>query len=790
MGRAARAPARFAASMSVALGRRELFATRRARTITYGVTVGAAAVAAALLSHAEPTGLHFSDMFWSAALVAVAATFGATARRWTWFLPAGVAALFVGDPVAVGCIVAAIAVSFVSVLRDTRSRARGALVTALGMIALLRADPLGFHGFTAILAAGAVAAVVVSGYAHASRRARRRTRRIGVLTASVVGLMAAGAALGLLSVYGDLAAGIRAIDDSIDAARDADDDLAAERLDQASRSLATAEATLSSWFVSPARSLPLIGPNLDAVSSLASEARDVAAVTSLAANQADVDRLTFEDGRLDPAAVAAMQQPLADVAAALDRLDNEVEEVQSPWLVGLVANRIDILGDRVDDAAPDAGLAHLAVSIGPNLLGANGPQRYLVLFTTPVEARGRFGFPGNYAELVIDNGKISMPVFGRVSELEQAGAGAGRSLGSNPELAEMNARYSRFDVANTWRNLTMTPDFQTLTLAAAALYPQSGGQPINGLLTVDPTALAGIMQLTGPVDVPGLDEPLTADNAEQFLLADQYVRFEEDNEERLDALDAIAETTFDRLTSADLPGPRALSELFDPLVDGGHLRFASVDAPTTLSLLALQTTDFMVAGEEIDMLTTTTSNAGGNKVDLFLRRHERYDVRWDPDAGRVSSTFTLTLENAAPTEGWPDYVIGSAVDPPLPSGTNRSYVSIYSPYHLEEARIGGQPAALQAEVELGQNVYSTFVDIPPGQSVELQLDLTGRVEGRRYELHLPVQPAVAADDIAVSVEVAGDGPVVSRDAEVDGRVATWSSTRDDTRDIAVSAPRG
>jgi Protein of unknown function (DUF4012) len=771
----------------VAALRRPVSATRRARTIAYGVAVVGTAAAAVVLSPADPTGLRHSDMFWSAALVALAATFGATARRWTWFLPAGAAALLAGDGVAVACAAVAIVVAFVSVLRDTRSRARGALVTGLGVLALLRADPIGFHGLTAILAAAAILPVVASGYAHAGRRVRRRAKRLGLLAGATIGLMAAGAALGLLSVYGDLTTGTQAIDDSIAAARAADDDLAAEQLDQAARALTSVDATLSSWFVSPARSLPVIGPNLGAVSSLAAEARDVAEVTSLAANEADVDALRFVDGRLDPQAVANMERPLAEVKAAVEHMTREVASSRSPWLLGMVAGRIDLLGDRIEEAVPDAQRAYEAVSIGPALLGAEGPQRYLVLFTTPVEARGRFGFPGNYAELVVDDGKLSMPVFGRVSELEQAGQGTRRTLADAPDLAEVNARYGRFDIANTWRNLTVIPDFWTLARTAAWLYPQSGGQPIHGLMTVDPSALAALMQLTGPVDAPGVPEPITAENAEQFLLSDQYVLFEQDNEQRLDALDAIAETTFDRLTSADLPGPRALSDLLDPLADGGHIQFVTIDTGTAIPLLRLDTTDLLGPAENVDSVTLTTSNAGGNKIDLFLRRRERYDVRWDPESGAVAATLTVTLENTAPTEGWPDYVIGNAVG--LPTGTNRSFVSIYSPFALKEARIGGQPAPMQSEVELGRNVYSTFVDIPPGESVEIALDVAGTLEGRRYQLDLPVQPAVTPDELSVSVDVAGGGTVASRQATVDGHVATWTTTLDESRTLAVTAPR-
>jgi hypothetical protein len=773
--------------MLAALDRIEIphvFATRRSRTVAFWTVVVSGSLAAAVLTEAHPTRLDTADAFWSAALVAVMGVFGGTSRRWTWFLPAGLGALAADDSVGMACAAVAIAIAFVSVLRDTRTRARGALVAVLGGIALLRTDPFGFHGLSTLLAMGAIVPLVVTGYGHAGRRVQKRARQVGVAAAAVIGLMGLGAALGAFSVYRDLTSGFRAVDQGMAAARAADDDQAAEQLSLAATSLGNADGTLSSWFVAPATALPVIGPNIAAVGSLASEASDVAEVSAMAANEADVDALKFVDGRLDPAAVEAMGEPLLRVRAALEALTTEVDDARSPWLVRPVAGRIDELDQRLDDALPEADTALKAVSIAPQLLGADGPQRYLVLFTTPVEARGRTGFPGNYAELVVDDGKLSMPVFGRISELEEAGLGSGRTLTHPPDLV---ARYERFGVAETWRNLTMTPDFPSLAVAVAELYPQSGGQPINGVLSVDPAGLAAIMRYTGPIEVPGR-EPLTAENTEQFLLFDQYVEFETDNEERVQLLDNIAETTFDRLTTADLPGPRALSNELDPIVDGGHIQFTTLSFDSFGVLSEVGVTGLLAPPEEgADSVTVTTANAGGSKIDLYLSRRERYDVVWDPATGQVTGTLTVTLENTSPAGGRPAYVIGNAVG--LPLGTNRSFVSIYSPFQLDAARLGGQPLPVQSEVELGRNVYSTFVDIPPGQSVEIALDLTGTVDGRTYRLDLPVQPFATTDQAEVNVEVVGVDEVESPGATVDGNRVTLATTLDRSRSVEVTIPR-
>jgi Protein of unknown function (DUF4012) len=759
---------------------------RPRRTAVFGIAVVAVAAAGAALSTAEPTRLAGADLVWNAALVATVAFFGATARRWTWFLPAGAGALLAGDGTAIVLAAAAIAIGFWSVLRGHRSRALSAVVTGLGVIALLRAEPTGFHGSTALATAAAVLPVVVSGYANEHPRTRRRVRLVALVVGTAVGLALVGVAVGTAGVVGDLTDGADAVDAGLRAARDADDEEAAAQLDIAAGHLSSADDTLSSWLVAPARVLPVVGPNIDAVESVSRQASEVAEVSSAAARVADVDALRFSQGRLDPAAVSHMIEPLRRVQRSLHGLQASIGDESSPWLVAPVADRIDELHGEVDDAVPDADNALLAVENVPGLLGADGDRRYLVLFTTQSEARGRFGFPGNFAELVVSDGRLSMSRFGRSGELEQGGLPIQeRTLTTPPDYA---ARYGRFDVAATWRNLTMSPDLPSIAQAAAELYPQVGGQRIDGVLAIDPYGLAALMRYTGDVRVEGLDQPLTADGVATYLLRDQYLQFDGDTEGRIDVLEAVARTTFERLTSADLPGPRELSDDLDAVVDAGHIQFAPLDPEASAALTALGITGALPELEDgQDSVTVTTSNAGASKIDLYLQRTLDYRARWDPDTGEVTSTLRLQLVNTSPPDGLPDFVIGNGIG--LPRGTNRSFVSIYSPYQMSAARVDGRPAALQSEVELDRNVYSTFVTIPPGGTVTVEVDLAGTLDGGRYELVLAPEGVVEVDQARVAVEVAGGADPVGNEADdmvIDGGAATWSGPMDRTRSLAVA----
>lgn len=770
--------------MGVAVAGRldDIFQSRRARTITFTLTVGASAVVAAAVSDAAPTGIRSLDELYVAVLTALVAFFAGSARRWTWFLPAGVGAALAADNTALVLAAVAIAIGFWSVVTDSRTRTRGALVAGLGTAALMHTESIGFHGTTALVAAAAVFPTIRSGYWLSSRQVKRRARKAALYLTLLVGLIGIGLAVGVYSSYDDIFRGVDLIDEGVVAAQDVDDDAAALRLSQASRHLNSASGMLESWFVQPARALPFVGQNLRAVERLAEDSGDVARVSALAANSADLDALRFTDGRIDPALLGGMVQPLLQVVGAMSDAQVAVDDVRSPWLVAPIQTQIQALDDKVDENLPDAQSALEALNISQGLLGGNGtPRRYLVLFTTPDEGRGRTGFPGNFAELVADNGQVSMPRFGRIHDLDIEGVPGDQRTIADPASAEYLARYARFEPAQSWRNLTMSPDLPTIAKVASELYPQSGGALIDGVIVIDPVGLQALMNFTGDIrpsdleDPGGLDFALTRENTAQFLLYDQYVQFA-DRSQRVDFLSDVAEVTFNRLTSqAEMPGPREAIEILDPVVDGGHIQFTTFD-PDELDYFNSIGLSGQFGAAENDVVSLVTSNAGGNKIDYFLQRSMRYDAVWDPSTGAVTGKIVATLTNTSPTEGLPEYFIGNGWG--LPLGTNRSFVSIYSAYDLSAARIDGQPVALESGRELNRNVYSAFVDIPPGATVTFELDVAGTWVGSAYLIGIPPQPMVTPDSVEVNLTVAGEAPLtpVAGDIRLDGRTLRWTGS--------------
>jgi hypothetical protein len=752
--------------------------THRARDQGLVWVVCLAAAVGGALTAVAPTGNRVADRVLAAGFVALVAAAGSTARRWTWFVAAGAALALADGWMAVAAGGIALVISFAATRPVRPAPFVGAIVGGLSAVGLLLGAHVWFHGASALVSAAAVTPVLVSGYRFAEHATRRRARVAAVI--ATVAVVAVAGLYGVLLAQSrqEIERGMERLDQGMAAARDGDDAGAEELFGEAVEAFGAVDDRLGGWWAEPAEVLPVLGHNARAIQAMASSAADLSRQGEEAAADADVDEITVEGGRLDLERVRALEGPLVDVASTLERAAVRMDGLESAWLAAPVAERVDRVQHEVADALPDARLAADAVRVVPAIFGGEGESRWLVAFTTPVEARGRTGFIGNYAELTAIDGDVEMPRFGRILELELGGTpGVERTL-TGPD--DFVARWGRYQPLATWRNLTMSPDFPSVGQVMTELYPQSGGRPIDGVIAVDPVALAAMLEFTGPVTVPGVPEPLTAENAAEFMLFEQYVELPDN--ERVDVLENLARTVFDRLTAGELPAPGVVADVLGPAVRDGHIQLYS-SHPEQQRLFTDIDADGALPAVDGDFLAVVNSNATGNKIDRFLSRDIDYRATWDPASGEVAATLSVTLVNDAPSAGLPEYIIGNALDEEgedLPPGTNRTHLSLYSPFTLEGADLDGQPLDLRAEVERDRYAYSLFLDIPPdggARVVTLRLRGSIPVDGDGYRLDVAGQPLVTPDDVSVTVESAGGGTLrASAPMEVAGGTASASIT--------------
>lgn len=144
-----------------------------------------------------------------------------------------------------------------------------------------------------------------------------------------------------------------------------------------------------------------------------------------------------------------------------------------------------------------------------DILGGNGPRKYLFLFQNNQEMRATGGFIGSYALLEIFDGRVKNffidGIFNPDGQLRE------RIVPPVP-IQKISANWSLHD--SNW-----FPDFPVSAEKAAWFFEKTGGPTVDGVLTMTPTVMQKLLEITGPIEMSDYDVTIDKDN---FIEKIQY----------------------------------------------------------------------------------------------------------------------------------------------------------------------------------------------------------------------------------------------------------------------------
>jgi hypothetical protein len=610
---------------------------------------------------------------------------------------------------------------------------------------------------------GPEAAATIAGSPHRHRHHRAWGRRLPqlprffrqpwklipvVLIGLVIGFAALAAAAALIGQR-PLRAGVAELSEAIDAVHQGDRAAATQDLDIAASDFTRAHSTLTRWWTQPAELIPGVSQQLHALRS-ASGAGDQVCTAGLEVSKAlTSDHLPH--GKALITMLRGLQTTLVNSGVRLSIAASQISGAQSSLLLPPISRRLDQAVTKVSEAAHDDQIAVSGVAAALQFLGGDGPRSYFLAVQTEAESRGSGGVIGNYGIVTAEDGTLRLTHFGTAQSLESKGDLATRMLIAP---ADYIARYSQFQPALRWANVPMSPDFPTVAEVIEGLYPQEGGSPVDGVISVDPFALADLLRATGPIDVAPWPEPLTAENAVAILLHDEYDNLT--GPARSNFLGNVTKTAWKRFTSGDLPDLQTLIRDLRPAFVHKDLLLASTAPATEALIRKVGVGGGFSRPANSDFLAITGQNDVENKIDWYLHRSIDYQVSYTPQTGAINATVTVKLRNLAPTTGQAAYVIGSLGRYTKTNGENRSYLTIYTPWAFTDATVDGRPLLLNQSRELGVWADSAFVTIPPGGTTTVSVELLGNLHpASPYRLTMSSQPMVNADQVQLGVRLPG-----------------------------------
>jgi len=145
------------------------------------------------------------------------------------------------------------------------------------------------------------------------------------------------------------------------------------------------------------------------------------------------------------------------------------------------------------------------------LLGVGQQRRFLIQTMDRAELRPGGGFTGQYGILQIQDGRMSPLSLTDVTLLDYAENGTAIGRTAPPAYKWMN--FGNWGV----RDSNLSGDFPTTARMTMQLYSDEGGGPVDGDIAFTPTLIAHILNVVGPIKVPGYNETITAQNLEERL---------------------------------------------------------------------------------------------------------------------------------------------------------------------------------------------------------------------------------------------------------------------------------
>jgi hypothetical protein len=300
------------------------------------------------------------------------------------------------------------------------------------------------------------------------------------------------------------------------------------------------------------------------------------------------------------------------------------------------------------------------VPIVTELLGGNGARTYLVAQVNPSELRPGGGFMGTYSVLRADHGTLKLVASGPAESLIGS-----RAFPGQPGYVTPPGPLKEFVPNASWSfvDSNFFPDFPS-NAQAAEMFAQKYIGHIDGVLAIDYYAVAGMLDVTGPLAVPGYGITVNSANFVPIVVAHDIA---DDNAHKA-ILAAVAGTLMDRV--ATLPPDRwpALIAALNQLSTTRHLQAFFNNAAVEKEIDTVGWSGALNPTGAQDYMMEVEANLGGTKANYFIVRH--YTIELTRNGATLHHKVTVDLTDNMPFDYRPReyysaylrlYVAGSAV---------------------------------------------------------------------------------------------------------------------------------
>ena len=355
----------------------------------------------------------------------------------------------------------------------------------------------------------------------------------------------------------------------------------------------------------------------------------------------------------------------------------------------------------------------------PNVAGASGERKkYLVLFQNDNELRPTGGFLTAYSVIFIEDGKVTPDYSDDIYELDQ-------KYRSRTPIPEQLGKYLTTERYWNLRDMNISPDFRTSMEQFFPEFQKVGAKDLDGIIAVDTEVLTRLLNIIGPVNVPGYGT-FTAEltpkcDCPQVVYAlseiitrpTNYIR-----EDRKGILGPLMREVLTKVYDAPSEKNSALFQVSLELLAGKHVQFYFPEEQLQTAAETANVAGRMISpdsSQSTDFFAVVNSNLGGAKSNLFINYEMEQGVVRENEQS-ISKTVEITYKNSRPADNC-NLEAGLL----CLNSTLRDWTRIYVPAGstlVESAGFIEEPSTYE---EAGFTVFDGFFTLEPDSVAKLKL---------------------------------------------------------------------
>lgn len=325
---------------------------------------------------------------------------------------------------------------------------------------------------------------------------------------------------------------------------------------------------------------------------------------------------------------------IGDASALLKNIDKNLAEINIDDIPENKRNQFQLLRAKLPQINNFISDFSQNERIFSDILGGNGPRKYLFLFQNNQEMRATGGFIGSYAILDIFNGRVKKffvdGIFNPDGQLKE-------KVVPPAPIQKISAAWSLHD-SNWW------PDFPKSAEKAAWFYEKTGGPTVDGVIAMTPTVMQKLLEVTGPIHMPDYGVTIDKDNFIEKIQSEVEVNYDKEDNQPKKILADLAPKILDKIfNDSSFSDMAKTMDILTESLGEKHILIYSMNWEIQKELSARSWTGEILNTQK-DYLSVINTNINGYKTDGVISENISHQAEIQTD-GKIIDTLTITRDH-------------------------------------------------------------------------------------------------------------------------------------------------